>query len=210
MKNIICALSLSREFNLATFIVGILSLCGVVVNIIVTAKNNKNKRYTDLITHNRISTMENLKNVSSNIFKTIYSIMVEGCDYNKNLQTFIECKTQVFYCINFKGKPEVEMRETLTALEKLMLNFAKHHKKLNDNQKNKIFETMEVAVNYYQTISCVYCKCEWQRAKATSLSVKEVYSTDDAYERYVQPLKEELNKQKEIILNNTFENIIKK
>ena len=72
MKNLIC-LTLSNEFNLATFIVGILSLCGVVINIIVTAKNNKNKRYTDLITHHRISTMETLKNVSSNLIKSVYS-----------------------------------------------------------------------------------------------------------------------------------------
>lgn len=207
MKNIIL-LTLSNEFNLATFIVGILSLCGVVINIIVTAKNNKNKRYTDLITHNRISTMENLKNVSSDLIKSVYSTMVDNCDYNQALQKFTECKAQVFYCINYKGKPEVEMRTTLSLMEDLMLNLAKYHNKLTIKQKNTIYDTLDTAVKYYQMISCVYCKCEWQRAKYTALSIKEKYDTNEAFDRYIIPMKEELDKQREIIHTNTFKNII--
>ena len=38
-------LAFSNEFNLATFVVGLLSLGGVIINIIVTANNNKKKRY---------------------------------------------------------------------------------------------------------------------------------------------------------------------
>lgn len=208
MKNLIC-LTLSNEFNLATFIVGILSLCGVVINIIVTAKNNKNKRYTDLITHHRISTMETLKNVSSNLIKSVYSIMVEGCDLNKNLQTYEECKAQVFYCINYKGKPEVEMRTTLSLIENLMLNYAKNHSKLTAKQKSTIFETLETGIQYYQMISCVYCKCEWQRAKYTAMSIKEEYDTNEAFEKYIQPMKAVLDKEREILHKNTFQNITK-
>lgn len=209
MKNFMCSLTISNEFNLATFIVGILSLCGVIINIIVTSQHNKNKRYTDLITQHRITTMEKMMNVSSNLIKSLYSIMANGCDYNKNLQTFVECKSQIFYFINYKGYAEIEMRNALNALEQLILKYSQNYSKLTEKQKNAIYETVETGSNYYQMLSSLYSKCEWQRAKLTSLSVKEKYDTEEAFKRYMEPMKDKLDQQKQVLITNTFEKIVK-
>lgn len=201
---------LTNEFNLATFIVGIFSLIGVIVNIIVTTVNNKKKRYTDLITQRRINTMQNLIDSSSNCIKSLYGVMNENCNYDAILQTFIENKSQIFYDTNYKGKSEQELRFALDALQDLLIKYILNKNSITQKQKEQIFKTIKCGVEYYQLLSCVYCKCEWIRIKETTLSVKESVDTQMEYDNRIKELSSKLETNKNILFNNTFENIVNK
>ncbi len=202
-------LAFSNEFNLATFVVGLLSLGGVIINIIVTANNNKKKRYTDLITHRRITTMQAMMDCSSCCIKSMYSIMTDDCNFNANLDDFIKNKSQLFYDTNYKSKPELELREALNLMEDMLINYTKNHNYLNDKQKEKIFDVIKVMTEYYQLVSCIYCKCEWERIKITSLSVKENYDTKKQYFAKKEEFKDILDSQRQFLLNNKYSDIIK-
>ncbi len=204
------SVALSNEFNLATFIVGILSLGGVIVNIIVTASTNKKKRYTDLITSNRVTTMQNLKQSLSNCFESIYSFMTPNANLNEEFKKFEYNKSQIFYAINYKGTAEIEMRETLNALNDLLFNYVLNVQTITKKEKEKIFETLKTGIEYLQTYSTIYCKCEWERAKNTSLfGDKEKYDTESAVKNYLKEFETELKQKKEILTNNTFSKIVK-
>ena len=101
------------DFNLATFVVGLLSLAGVITNVIVTTMNNKKKRYTDLVTQRRLHTFQHIIDCSSNCIKSLYGVMTEHADDYALLQTFVENKSQIFYNTNYKAAAEKELRKAL-------------------------------------------------------------------------------------------------
>ena len=73
------------EFNLATFVVGLMSLAGVIANIVVTSINNRKKRYTDMITQRRLRTFQSVIDNSSNCIKSVYGIITGNSDENSLL-----------------------------------------------------------------------------------------------------------------------------
>lgn len=201
---------MGNNFNLATFIVGILSLCGVIANIIVTSINSKKKRYTDFVTHRRLTTFQNIIDCSSKCVKALYGLMMENADDGALLQTFIENKTQIFFNINYKTAAEKELRDALDALQELTLKYVENKSKLTKEQKTKIFDTMRHGADYFQAISSVYFKCEWVRIKETSVSAKESVDDQKEYFERVKEIEGSLTKNKKILFENTFEKITKK
>ena len=198
------------DFNLATFVVGILSLSGVVLNIIFTTINNRKKRYTDLITQRRLHTFQLIIDCSSRCVREIYGLATDKRDSSVLLQNFVENKAQIFYNTNYKASAEKELRDALNALERLFVCYVENEEKLTKNQKAKIFEVMKAGADYYQVISAVYCKCEWVRIKETALSVKDTMDTQKAYFDRVAEIEKDLEKNKNILFENTFEKIVKK
>lgn len=198
-----------HDFNLATFIVGLLSLCGVIANIIFTAINNRKKRYTDLITQRRLHTFQHIIDCSSNCIKAIFGLMTEGANENSLLQSFVENKNQIFYCTNYKAKAEKELRNALTLLQNLFVSYVINKEKLKDDQKIKIFDTMKKGAEYYQAISSVYCKSEWVRIKETTLSVKDNIDTQTEYFERLKDIEKDIAKNKQALYENTFETIVK-
>ena len=198
------------NFNLATFIVGILSLSGVITSIIVSAINNKKKRYTDLITQRRLRTFQSIIDCSSNCIKSIYGVMMENGDDGALLQSFVENKSQIFYNTNYKAAAEKELRDALDALQDLFMGYVQNKTKLTKAQKDKVFETMKAGTDYYQAISSVYCKCEWVRIKETTLSVKETVDTQKEYFDRVKDIEKNISKDKKALFENTIEKITKK
>ena len=68
----------------------------------------------------------------------------------------------------------------------------------------------KTGIEYLQTYSTIYCKCEWERAKNTSLfGDKEKYDTESAVKNYLKEFETELKQKKEILTNNTFGKIVK-
>lgn len=198
------------DFNLATFVVGILSLSGVVLNIVFTTINNRKKRYTDLITQRRLHTFQLIIDCSSRCVREIYGLATDKRDSSVLLQNFVENKAQIFYNTNYKASAEKELRDALDALERLFVCYVENEEKLTKNQKAKIFEVMKAGADYYQVISAVYCKCEWVRIKETALSVKDTMDTQKAYFDRVAEIEKDLEKNKNILFENTFEKIVKK
>ena len=198
------------DFNLATFVVGILSLAGVITNVVFTTINNRKKRYTDLITQRRLHTFQRIIDCSGNCIKSLYGLMADGANENALLQTFIESKSQIFYNTNYKAPAEKELRDALAALQNLFVGYVENKDKLTKTQKEKIFDTMKKGADYYQTISSVYCKCEWVRIKETTLSVKETTDTEKEYFDRVKEIESNTAENKKILFENTFEKIIKK
>ena len=197
------------DFNLATFIVGILSLIGVITNVIVTTINNRKKRYTDLITQRRLHTFQHIIDCSSRCIECIYGIIVGGGDDNVLLQRFIESKSQIFYNTNYKAEAEKELRDTLTRLQNLLVDYVEHKNHITQEQKEKIFETLKRGSEYYQTISAVYCKTEWVRIKETTLSVKDNVDTQKEYFERIKDVEKDIEKNKKMLRENTFEKIVK-
>ncbi|MBQ8468421.1 MAG: hypothetical protein IJ542_01545 [Clostridia bacterium] len=197
------------DFNLATFVVGILSLCGVMVNIIFTAQNNKKKRYTELITQRRLNTFQHIIDCSSSCIKAVYGIITQKLDDNTLLQTFVENKSQIFYDTNYKAAAEKDLRNALTKIEDLVVNYIANKETLSKEQKTKLFEVLRRGCDYYQTISCVYCKCEWVRIKETALSVKETVDTQQEYFRRADEIKADFEENKKVLEENTFDKILK-
>ena len=198
------------DFNLATFVVGILSLSGVVLNIVFTTINNRKKRYTDLITQRRLHTFQLIIDCSSRCVREIYGLATDKRDSSILLQNFVENKAQIFYNTNYKASAEKELRDALNSLERLFVCYVENEEKLTKNQKAKIFEVMKAGADYYQVISAVYCKCEWVRIKETALSVKDTMDTQKAYFDRVAEIEKDLEKNKNILFENTFEKIVKK
>lgn len=198
------------DFNLATFVVGILSLSGVVLNIVFTTINNRKKRYTDLITQRRLHTFQLIIDCSSRCVREIYGLATDKRDSSVLLQNFVENKAQIFYNTNYKASAEKELRDALDSLERLFVCYVENEEKLTKNQKAKIFEVMKAGADYYQVISAVYCKCEWVRIKETALSVKDTMDTQKAYFDRVAEIEKNLEKNKNILFENTFEKIVKK
>ena len=126
------------------------------------------------------------------------------------LQNFVENKAQIFYNTNYKASAEKELRDALNSLERLFVCYVENEEKLTKNQKSKIFEVMKAGADYYQVISAVYCKCEWVRIKETALSVKDTMDTQKAYFDRVAEIEKDLEKNKNILFENTFEKIVKK
>ena len=197
------------DFNLATFIVGILSLTGVMINIVVTTINNKNKRYTDLITQRRLKTFQHIIDCSTSAIKAVYGIMTCEGSEKEYLQSFIENKTQIFYNTNYKAEAEKELRTALTLMQDLLVSYVANKDSLSKEQKDKVFETLKAGVNYYQAVSGVYCKCEWVRIKEASLKIKETTDTQEEYFRRVKEIEKDVNPNKKILFENTFEKITK-
>ena len=197
------------DFNLATFVVGILSLSGVVLNIVFTTINNRKKRYTDLVTQRRLHTFQLIIDCSSRCIKEIYGLLTDRQDCNIMLQSFVENKAQIFYNTNYKAAAERELRDALDKLQDLYVGYVKNKDKLTKTQKEKIFETMKAGADYYQVISAVYCKCEWVRIKETALSVKDTMDTQKAYFDRVAEIEKDVSKNKSILFENTFDTIVK-
>lgn len=198
------------DFNLATFVVGILSLSGVIINIVFTTINNRKKRYTDLVTQRRLHTFQHIIDCSSNCIKALYGVTTEGCDDNVLLQSFIENKCQIFYNTNYKAAAEKELREALRLLQDLLVSYVENKDRLTKAQKARIFETMKAGADYYQTISAVYCKSEWVRIKETALSVKDNVDTQKEYFERIQYVEKNVENNKKVLYNNTFDTIVKK
>ncbi|MBR1890718.1 MAG: hypothetical protein IJ817_03440 [Clostridia bacterium] len=199
-----------KDFNLATFIVGILSLAGVTANIIVTAINNRKKRYTDLVTQRRLHTFQHIIDCSSNCIKSLYGVMTEGGNANLLVQQFIENKSQIFYNTNYKAPAEKELRDALDALQDLLVGYVENKENLTKAQKEKIFQTMKCGAEYYQAISAVYCKCEWVRIKKTALSVKDDMDTEKEYFERIKDVEKTVSENKKMLFENTFEKITAK
>lgn len=197
------------DFNLATFIVGILSLAGVITNVIVTTINNRKKRYTDLVTQRRLHTFQHIIECSSDCIKSLYGVMAGGGDDNALLQKFIGAKTQIFYNTNYKADAEKELREALSLLQNLLVDYVENKDQLTKEQKDKIFETMKAGVDYYQTISAVYCKTEWVRIKETTISAKDNIDTQQEYFNRIKDVEKDVSKNKKILKENTFEKLVK-
>ena len=198
------------DFNLATFVVGILSLIGVITNVVVTTINNRKKRYTDLITQRRLQTFQRIIDCSTNCIKSVYGVTSGVSDDSLMLSTFVENKLQIFYNTNYKAAAEKELREALTLLHNLLESYVKNKDTLTSEQKDQIFDTLKAGAEYYQVISAVYCKCEWVRIKETTLSVKETMDTQKEYFDRVEDMKSNIENNKKALYTNTFENIVKK
>lgn len=198
-----------HDFNLATFIVGLLSLSGVIANIIFTAVNNRKKRYTDLITQRRLHTFQHIIDCSGNCIRAVFGLMAESCNENALLQEFIENKTQIFYCTNYTAAAEKELRDALTLIQNLFVGYVQNKNKLNKDQKTKIFDTMKKGTEYYQAISTVFCKSEWVRIKETTISVKDKIDTQKEYFDRIKEIEKEIEPNKQALFENTFENIMK-
>ncbi len=197
------------DFNLATFIVGIMSLVGVITNVIVTTRNNRNKRYTDLITQRRLHTFQHIIDCSSNCIKSLYGVMTEDGNDNALVQTFVENKAQIFYNTNYKASAEKELRTALDALQGLLVGYVENKSRLTKAQKAQIFEAMKKGADYYQAISSVYCKCEWVRIKEITLSVKDQMDTQKEYFERVKEIEKDVSKNKKFLFENTFDKIVK-
>lgn len=197
------------DFNIATFVVGIMSLSGVITNIIVTTINNRKKRYTDLITQRRLRTFQHIIDCSSNCITSLYGIISEEGNEEELVKEFIENKTQIFYNTNYKAAAEKEVREALTLLQNLLLGYIAEKKNLTEDKKKKVFDTMRKGIEYYQAISGVYCKCEWVRIKETTISVKERIDTQKEYFDRVAEIADTIAPDKEALYKNTFEKLVK-
>jgi len=197
------------DFNLATFIVGLLSLAGVITNVVVTTINNRKKRYTDLVTQRRLHTFQHIIECSSDCIKTLYGVMAGGGDDNALLQKFIGAKSQIFYNTNYKASAEKELREALTLLQNLLVDYVENKDQLTKEQKAKIFETMKRGADYYQAISAVYCKTEWVRIKETTISAKDNVNTQQEYFDRIKEVEKDIAANKKALKENTFDKIVK-
>jgi len=197
------------DFNLATFVVGLLSLVGVILNIIFTTLNNKKKRYADMIIQRRLKTFQHIIDCSSNCIKALYGVMTEKANDTELMQSFIENKAQIFYNTNYKALAEKELREALDLLQDLLIKYVANKETLSKEQKSKIFDTMRKGADYYQAISGVYCKSEWVRIKQTTISVKDNIDTQKEYFGRIKEVENLIAQNKSALYDNTFERITK-
>lgn len=197
------------DFNLATFVVGLLSLAGVITNIVATTISNRKKRYTEMITQRRLKTFQHIIDCSSGCIKALYGVMTEKADDTALLQSFVENKAQIFYNTNYKALAEKELREALDLLQDLLVKYVTNKEKLTSEQKSKIFETMKKGADYYQAISGVYCKSEWVRIKQTTVSVKDNVDTQKEYFGRIKEVETIIAQNKSALYDNTFERLTK-
>ena len=197
------------DFNLATFVVGLLSLSGVILNIIFTTISNRNKRYTEMVTQRRLKTFQHIIDCSSNCIKALYGVMTEKADDTALLQSFIENKAQIFYNTNYKAMAEKELREALDLLQDLLVKYVTNKDTLTREQKSKIFDTMRKGADYYQAISGVYCKSEWVRIKQTTISVKDNVDTQKEYFGRIKEVESLIAQNKQVLYDNTYERLTK-
>lgn len=197
------------DFNLATFVVGLLSLSGVILNIIFTTISNRNKRYTEMVTQRRLKTFQHIIDCSSNCIKALYGVMTEKADDTALLQSFVENKAQIFYNTNYKAMAEKELREALDLLQDLLVKYVSNKDTLTREQKSKIFDTMRKGADYYQAISGVYCKSEWVRIKQTTISAKDNVDTQKEYFGRIKEVESIIAQNKQVLYDNTYERLTK-
>ena len=112
------------DFNLATLIVGLLSLTGVVVNICVTMIADKKRRYTGLITTHRISSMKAAETLFSKIIGCLYNFRIPSTDKVAEFKTFELNKQEVLYLIGQNGSPEDEIRRVLAVIDQFLFMYS--------------------------------------------------------------------------------------
>ncbi|MDE6583344.1 MAG: hypothetical protein K2K31_01675 [Clostridia bacterium] len=167
MKMLLIAID---DFNLATLIVGIISLCGVMVNIIVTSLNNRKKRYVDLIISERIRNMKNLEKYMSELISTLYAFMTPNCDFDAEFKNFEFNKQMILYSMNFLLGSDKSIGDVLCKLDDLLFDYSQNMDKLNKQQKDQFNKSVRAGMNALQILTRIYNKCEWERSKDSSLN----------------------------------------
>lgn len=197
-----------KDFNVASLIVGILSLAGVIVNICVTMASDKKRRYTGLITNHRISSLTATEKLFSNIIGSMYNFLIPSTDKVEEFKSFELNKQEALYMIGQEGCPDAEIREVLGLVEQLLFYSSVEKKTLTRDQTHKFYDIVKVGIDCLQSLTKAYTKCEWEKCKLQS-----VYGAEKSFNEkkvlnnfYIQD-KEKVDGQIQFLKENYFQSI---
>lgn len=195
------------DFNLATLIVGILSLIGVVSNICVTVIADRKRRYTNLITTHRIANMKNVEKLISKLINNLYSFLVP-VDKVEEFKNFELNKQEILYAIGTEGYPENEIREVLCNIDKLLFAYSVDKRELSHDQRHKFFDIIKVGIECFQSLTRLYTKCEWEKCKHTSLyGTEKKFDKEKLIDSFPQAEKEKIASQIKFLAENDYDYI---
>lgn len=197
------------DFNLATLIVGLLSLSGVVVNICVTMIADKKRRYTGLITTHRISSMKAAETLFSKIIGNLYSFRIPSTDKVAEFKAFELNKQEVLYLIGQNGSPEDEIRQVLTDVDKFLFFSSVDKTELSREQQHRFYDILKVAIDCLQNLTRAYAKCEWEKCKYTSTYGSEAkFDKAKVLNNFYINDKEKVDEQMKFLHENDFDSVL--
>ena len=197
------------DFNLATLIVGLLSLSGVVVNICVTMIADKKRRYTGLITTHRISSMKAAETLFSKIIGCLYNFRIPSTDKVAEFKTFELNKQEVLYLIGQNGSPEDEIRKVLAIVDQFLFMYSVNQTALNKKQTHKLYEILKESIDCLQNLTRAYAKCEWEKCKYTSANGNEKsFNQEKVFNDFYINNKEKTYEQIKFLEENDFQSVL--
>ncbi len=197
------------DFNLATLIVGLLSLTGVVVNICVTMIADKKRRYTGLITTHRISSMKAAEILFSKIIGCLYNFCIPSTDKVAEFKTFELNKQEVLYLIGQNGSPEDEIRRVLAVVDQFLFMYSVNKIELNKKQTHRFYDILKESIDCLQNLTRAYAKCEWEKCKHTSTSGNEKnFNKEKVLNNFYINNKEKTDAQIKFLEENDFQSVL--
>ncbi len=197
------------DFNLATLIVGILSLSGVVVNICVTMIADKKRRYTGLITTHRIQSMKSVETIFSRIIGSLYNFRIPSTDKVAEFKTFELNKQEVLFLIGMVGSPETEIRQVLGLVDQFLFFASVEKTPLTKKQTHKFYDIIKVAIDCLQNLTRAYAKCEWEKCKYTSSFGNEKrFDKQKVLNDYYINNKQKVEEQLKFLAENDFQSVL--
>lgn len=197
------------DFNLATLIVGILSLSGVVVNILVTMIADKKRRYTSLITSHRISSMKAAETLFSKIIGCMYNFRIPSTDKVAEFKAFELNKQEVLYLIGQDGSPESEIRQVLGYVDQFLFLYSVDKTELSKKQTHRLYEILKVGIDCLQNLTRAYAKCEWEKCKhASSYGNEKKFDNEKVLNNFYINNKENVEEQIKFLEVNDFQSLL--
>ena len=198
-----------KDFNLATLIVGLLSLSGVIVNIFVTMIADKKRRYTSLITSHRISSMKAAETLFSKIIGCMYNFRIPSTDKVSEFKNFELNKQEVLYLIGQDGSPEAEIRQVLGIVDHFLFFYSVDKTALSKKQIHKFYEVLKTAIDCLQNLTRAYAKCEWEKCKhASSYGNEKKFDNEKVLNNFYINNKENVEEQIKFLQENDFQSIL--
>lgn len=198
-----------EDFNLATLIVGILSLAGVIVNICVTMISDKKRRYTSLITSHRISSMKSAESLFSKIIGHLYNFRIPSTDRVAEFKGFELDKQEVFYLIGQGSSPEDEIRQVLGILDQFLFLYSVEKGTLTRKQTHRMCDILKVGTDCLQSLTRAYAKCEWEKCKyAGTYGSEKNFNSAKVLEDFYKNIKGDVAKQIKFLEENDFQSVI--
>ena len=197
------------DFNLATLIVGLLSLSGVVVNICVTMIADKKRRYTGLITTHRISSLKAAETLFSKIIGSLYNFRIPSTDKVAEFKTFELNKQEVLYLIGQNGSPEDEIRRVLAAVDQFLFMYSVNKTELNKKQTHRLYEILKETIDCLQNLTRAYAKCEWEKCKFTSANGDDKsFNKEKVINNFYINNKDKADEQIKFLEENDFQSVL--
>lgn len=197
------------DFNLATLIVGILSLTGVIVNICVTMIADKKRRYTGLITSHRISSMKAAETLFSKIIGCLYNFRIPSTDKVAEFKAFELNKQEVFYLIGQGRSPEDEIRQVLGMLDQFLFLYSVDKTTLTKKQTQRLYEILKVAIDCLQSATRAYTKCEWEKCKyGSTYGSERKFDYNKALSDFYANIKANVAEQIKFLEQNDYQSLL--